>query len=142
PLVVGLVGRDGRDLPIRLASGQTLERGLFTLATSAASYVITGVEERPIPSLNRGFSAPINLVANIGEKDLRFLAVHDSDPFNRWQAINTLSSRVLVDSAAAIRRGDAAIEDRDLTAAVTAVLTDSSLEPPFVAQALSLPSDP
>jgi aminopeptidase N len=141
PLVVGLVGADGRDLPLRLASGETIERGLFKLTTAAASYVITGIEERPVPSLNRGFSAPVNLVANIGDKDLRFLAVHDSDPFNRWQAINTLSTRVLVDSAGMIRRGDAPLEDRDLTSAVSAVLSDQSLEPAFVAQAISLPSE-
>ncbi len=141
PLVVGLVGADGRDLPLRLAGGETIERGLFTLTTSAASYVITGIEERPVPSLNRGFSAPVNLVANIGDKDLRFLAVHDSDPFNRWQAINTLSTRVLVDSAGAIRRGDAPLEDRDLTSAISAVLSDQTLEPAFMAQAISLPSE-
>ncbi|HLQ90810.1 MAG TPA: aminopeptidase N [Xanthobacteraceae bacterium] len=141
PLVIGLVGPDGRDLPMRLADGRTIERGLLTLTTSAASFVLTGIEERPVPSLNRGFSAPVNLVANIGDKDLRFLAVHDSDPFNRWQAINTLSTRVLVDSAAAIRRGDAALDDPDLTAAVTAVLLDRTLEPAFVAQVISLPSE-
>jgi aminopeptidase N len=135
------VGPDGRDLPMRLADGRTIERGLLTLTTSAASFVLTGIEERPVPSLNRGFSAPVNLVANIGDKDLRFLAVHDSDPFNRWQAINTLSTRVLVDSAAAIRRGDAALDDPDLTAAVTAVLLDRTLEPAFVAQVISLPSE-
>ena len=106
PFAVGLVGPDGRDIPLALADGQTIERGVIALDQPAASYVFTGVEERPVPSLNRGFSAPVKLVANIGDKDLRFLAVHDSDPFNRWQAVHLLATRVMVDSAAAIRRGE------------------------------------
>ena len=57
----------------------------------------------PVPSLNRGFSAPVKLVANCRRDDLRFLAAHDSDPFNRWQALQTLATRLLVDNVAAIR---------------------------------------
>ena len=53
--------------------------------------MFTGVDERPVPSLNRGFSAPIKLTLPIAADDLRFLAAHDSDPFNRWQAVQTLA---------------------------------------------------
>ena len=56
----------------------------------------------PVPSLNRGFSAPIKLVANRAADDLRFLAAHDTDPFNRWQAVQTLATR-----CSRRRRGDA-----------------------------------
>src|SRR5262249_2847655 len=88
PLLIGLVGPDGRDLPLQLADGTSVERGLLELTRPAASYVFTGIAQAPVPSLNRGFSAPVRLVANIGDKDLRFLAVCDSDPFNRWQAVH------------------------------------------------------
>jgi aminopeptidase N len=94
-----------------------------------------------VPSLNRGFSAPVRLVANIGDKDLRFLAVHDSDPFNRWQAVHSIAMRLLIDSTAAIRRGDPPLEDPDLVAAITAVLVDDDLEQAFVAQVITLPSE-
>ena len=60
-----------------------------------------------MPSLNRGFSAPIKLVANLSADDLRFLAAHDTDPFNRWQALQTLATRLLVDNVAALRAGEA-----------------------------------
>jgi aminopeptidase N len=141
PLMIGLVAPDGRDLPLQLADGASVERGLLKLTKPAASYVFTGIAERPVPSLNRGFSAPVRLVANIGDKDLRFLAVQDSDPFNRWQAVHTIATRLLVDSTAAIRRGDAPLEDPDLIAALTAVLVDRDLEPAFVAQVIALPSE-
>src|SRR5882724_5807387 len=79
PLVAGLVGPDGRDVPLQRADGAPLERGLLTLDRPAASYVFTGVEQRPVPSINRGFSAPVRLTVNVSDEDLRFLANHDSD---------------------------------------------------------------
>ena len=57
--------------------------------------MFSGVAERPIPSLNRGFSAPIKLSLPIEPDDLRFLAAHDPDPFNRWQAVQTLAMSLL-----------------------------------------------
>jgi aminopeptidase N len=141
PLVIGLVGPDGRDMPLQLIDGTPVERGILSLDKPAATYLFSGVAERPVPSINRGFSAPVRLVANVGDKDLRFLAMHDSDPFNRWQAVHTLAMRLLVDSTAAVRRGDPPLADPDLVAALTAVLTSHELEPAFVAQVISLPSE-
>ena len=59
-----------------------------------------------MPSLNRGFSAPIKLTANVSADDLRFLAARDADPFNRWQALQTLATRLLVDNTAALRAAE------------------------------------
>ena len=69
------------------------------------SFVFTGVAERPIPSLNRGFSAPIKLILPIDVDDLRFLAAHDRDPFNRWQAVQTLAMSLLTANVVALRAG-------------------------------------
>jgi aminopeptidase N len=135
------VGPDGRDLPLQRADGAPLERGLLTLDRPAASYVFTGVEQRPVPSINRGFSAPVRLTVNVSDEDLRFLASHDSDPFNRWQAVHTLAMRLLVDSTEAIRRSEPPRQDPALVAAIKAVLTSRDLEPAFVAQVIALPSE-
>jgi aminopeptidase N len=141
PLVAGLVGPDGRDVPLQRADGGPVERGLLTLDRPAASYVFTGIEQRPVPSINRGFSAPVRLTVNVGDEDLRFLANHDSDPFNRWQAVHTLAMRLLVDSTAAIRRSEPPRQDPALVAALDAVLNSRDLEPAFVAQVIALPSE-
>src|SRR5437016_8796270 len=83
PLALGLVGADGRDLPLVLANGARVARGVLTISKPAESFTFTGVAERPTLSLNRGFAAPIKVSVNAGADDLKFLAAHDCDPFNR-----------------------------------------------------------
>jgi aminopeptidase N len=141
PLAVGLVGRDGRDLPLRLVGGRNIERGVLTLTKPAESFVFADVTEPPVPSINRTFSAPIKLTANLSADDLRFLAARDTDPFNRWQAMQTLATRLLVDNVAALRAAGKARVDQGLLGAFAAVLTDSALEPAFVALMLTLPGE-
>src|SRR5215212_4331184 len=114
PLAVGLVGRDGRDLPLRLSGGGKVERGVLSLTKSAETFVFENIGEAPVPSLNRGFSAPIKLVANLSAENLRFPAARDQDPFNRWQAVQTIATRLLVDNVAVIRAGRKAQEDAGL----------------------------
>ena len=80
----------------------------------------------------------MRLVANQSGDDLRFLAARDSDPFNRWQAVQSLATRLLVDNVAAIRSGGATRGDDGLLEALAAILADASLEPAFVALALTL----
>src|SRR5439155_18447199 len=85
--------------------GRKLERGILTLTKAKESFVFGGLDERPVVSLNRGFSAPVKLTANLRDGDLAFLAAHDSDPFNRWQAVQTLATTLLIENMAAHRRG-------------------------------------
>jgi aminopeptidase N len=141
PLAVGLVGRDGRDLPLNFRDGRTIERGVLTLTKPAETFVFGGIGEPPVPSLNRGFSAPIKLIANLSADDLRFLAAHDADAFNRWQALQTLATRLLLDNVASLRAAKAARQDSGLLHALGAILDDGTLEPAFIALALTLPGE-
>ena len=141
PLAIGLVGRDGRDLPLKLRDGRTIERGVLTLTKPAETFVFGEIGEPPVPSLNRGFSAPIKLIANLSADDLRFLAAHDADAFNRWQALQTLATRLLLDNVASLRAGKPARQDGGLLHALGAILDDGTLEPAFIALALTLPGE-
>ena len=141
PLGVGLVGRDGRDLPLKLSDGRVIERGVLTLTKPAETFVFADIGEPPVPSLNRGFSAPIKLSTNLSAGDLRFLAAHDADPFNRWQALQTLATRLLVDNTAALGTNRAPRQDPGLLDGLGATLADGALEPAFVALALTLPGE-
>jgi aminopeptidase N len=141
PLALGLVGKDGGDLPLTLDGG-ALPRSVVQLTASSQSFVFTGVSEPPIPSINRGFSAPIKLALPIEADDLHFLAAHDRDPFNRWQAVQSLAMSLLLDNVAAARSKISMREDGGLTAALGAILADPALEPAFIALTLAPPSEP
>ncbi len=141
PFALGLIGPNGRDLPLVLADGHKVERGVITLTKPKETFVFTGIETRPVASLNRGFSAPIKLTANLDDRDLTFLAAHDSDPFNRWQAVQTLATSLLMENVAAHRANTAKRRAGGLGDALAAILADRSLEPAYVAQALALPTE-
>jgi aminopeptidase N len=141
PLSVGLVGKDGCDLPLKLSGGEAIERGVLVLTELAHSFEFTGINERPVLSINRGFSAPIKLVTDLDADALAFLAAHDSDAFNRWQALQTISMRLLIDNVAALRAGKSPRVDDKLIATLAAILADLTLEPAFVALALVPPGE-
>ncbi|MBV9558201.1 MAG: aminopeptidase N, partial [Pseudolabrys sp.] len=140
PIAVGLIGTDGSDLPLTL-EGKTLQRGVLTLTGVKQQFVFTNVPAKPVVSANRNFSAPIKLATNLAPEDLSFLAAHDSDPFNRWQAIQALASRLLLDNVTAIEAGQPLRRDSQLLEALKTVLNDVTLEPAFKALALGMPSE-
>jgi aminopeptidase N len=141
PVALGLVGRDGNDLPLVL-DGAPLGHNVLELTAPSQSFTFTDVAEPPIASVNRGFSAPVKLTLPTTSDDLRFLAAHDRDPFNRWQAVQTLAMSGLTANVAALRNGGAAHTDNGLIASLGAILADSNLEPAFMALTLTPPSEP
>jgi aminopeptidase N len=141
PLRLGLVGDDGRDLPLQMIDGSTPDDGVLLLSQPAETFVFKSLSSRPRPSINRGFSAPIKLTTDLTADDLAFLAAHDSDPFNRWQAIQSIAMSLLIDNVSALRIGKLASADDKLMTALAALIDDNALEPAFVALALSPPGE-
>jgi aminopeptidase N len=141
PLSLGLVGKDGSDLPLKLSNGEWIRGDVVVIDRQAARFEFTGIAERPIASINRGFSAPIKLVTDLNANDLAFLAAHDSDPFNRWQALQTISMRLLIDNVGALRSGRSTRNDDRLMLALATILNDPALEPAFIALALVPPGE-
>ena len=141
PLSLGLVGKDGRDLPLKLSADGAISDTVVVLADAAATFEFVDVDERPVLSINRGFSAPIKLVNGLSADNLAFLAAHDSDPFNRWQAVQTISMRLLVDNVSALRAGRTMRTDDQLIGALASIISDAVLEPAFIALALIPPGE-
>jgi aminopeptidase N len=139
PLRTGLVGASGTDLPLR--SGGKPASDVITLTGPSHTIVFEQVAERPVLSINREFSAPVKLTANLSADDLRRLAAHDSDAFNRWQALQTLATRLLLKNVGLLRAGQPQAADDGLLAALSAILADTRLEPAFVALALTMPTE-
>ncbi len=127
-------------LKIKLFGGETGralgEEQLVLFDQPSNTIVFDGVTERPVLSINRGFSAPVIIESDRSASELGFLSAHDDDPFARYEAMQQLMLDTLV---------AATIEGRpDHDAVVTAVantLSDRSLDPAFVAEAVLLPSE-
>ena len=141
PVAFGLVGADGAMPPAHSPdlSAEESERGLLVLDDATRTVRFTGLAERPVPSLLRGFSAPVRLEADLGEDDLLTLVRHDGDSFNRWQASQTLAVRLLIRSVAALREGKPALSEPGFGQAIRQLLAAAAAAPAFVAQGLSLP---
>lgn len=141
PVVTGLVGDDGEDLPVRLGdSAVEATRHTLQLTEAKQQFVFHNVVAEPVPSLLRGFSAPVKLEFAYSDEQLMFLMAHDSDGFNRWDAAQTLARRVLLQLADAVRRRSEINVPGGLIEAFRLVLLDQSADPALQAEVLSLPS--
>ena len=108
PLRLGLLGANGHEIDLKLDGGEDVDRrrGARHQARADASASPTS-PRAPVPSLLRGFSAPVNLTLDLTDDDLEFLMAHDSDLFNRWQAANTYATRTLIESGRGLAPGQA-----------------------------------
>jgi len=147
PLRIGLLGKDGEDLPLRLSGEDTstlhTDRVLELTATQQ-QFVFDDVDAEPIPSLLRGFSAPVRLHYDYSRNDLLFLMVNDSDGFNRWNASQLLAIDLFDELQGELVTGNTLALPESLVEAYTGVLNstlaDPNLDKAMVAQLLSLPT--
>ena len=143
PLALGLIGADGRDLPLRLA-GENAARGttrVLELRDAEHHFEFLDIAEPPVPSLLRGFSAPVKLRAALSDTALAFQLAHDSDPFNRWEAGQTLATRLMLRLIGDYRAGRPLRLEQSFIEAVARLLEGSGDDPAFAAKALALPGE-
>jgi aminopeptidase N len=130
PIVMGLLDDAGHEIAART----------LLLSEPEQSFVFDGIDQAPVPSLLRRFSAPVKLSGQ-PLTQLRFLAAHDTDPFVRWESSQQYATQLLLDMAAAWRRGETPTLDRGLIDAFAATLRDADTDLAFAAEALMLPSE-
>ena len=138
PVKLGLVGADGVDMQLN-AAGQT--ETVFEITEASQQLVIENIKQEPVPSLLRGFSAPVKLDYDYSPEQLAHLMANDSDGFNRWDACQTLCLAVLTQLIDDSKHDRPMIVDGELVEAFKALLTDTSLDPAMVALMLQLPSE-
>ncbi len=141
PVAMGLLAPDGRELPTTLA-GDAPRAGtrMLLLDSAEQTYVFDDVPAAPVPSLLRGYSAPVKLLGLSSER-LRFLATHDTDPFVRWESGQQYATGILLAMVAQSRDGGALHGDAGLEEAMAATLAGADADPAFAAEALLLPSE-
>jgi len=151
PLALGLLDQAGNEMMLKLDSDPVNARGhgtrLLQLNRPRQTFRFTEVSEQPIPSLMRGFSAPVKLKTSISDEDKAVLFSHDSDLFNRWEMGQQLALTLLLElvDAHSISSGhedNSKIPNADLYVAVIGkLLDDEGSEHAFVAEAILLPTE-
>jgi aminopeptidase N len=144
PLAIGLLDRGGREIPLRLegepASAAKTTR-ILELKQARHTFRFVDVAAPPVPSLNRGFSAPARLHVHTAPEDRALLMAHDADLFNRWEAGQQFAAKLLLDMVAAIREGREAEADAGFVDALARLLRDQGLDKALLAEAMALPGE-
>ena len=143
PIAIGLVGPDGADQPLRLDGDAAAGGGtrVLELVQATQNFRFVGIERPVVPSLGRDFSAPVAIEYAYDDRELAFLAGHDSDPFNRWDAQQRLALARITRAADACEAGTAPALDEAFVRLVGTTLRDATLAHGFRELALQLPAE-
>ena len=86
PVAVGLISANGDEIQ---------PTQILHLTESEQTFTFKNIAAKPVPSILRDFSAPVKLTTNLTDDDLRFLLIHDTDGYNRWESAQTLALRLI-----------------------------------------------
>lgn len=145
PLALGLIAPDGSDYPLRLegeAEGAEQTTRVLNVTQSEQRFRFINLPEKPIVSALRGFSAPVRLHQHHNYEELAFLLTHDSDPFNRWDAGQTLVGQIILNLVEQLIEGERPKRvDSHLIEAYRMVLAQPWEDLSYLALLLTLPSE-
>lgn len=139
PISMGLIDSNGSPMPLSPADGETAY--LFELIDEKESIEFEGVESEPVPSLLRGFSAPVKLNFEYTDEQLLFLMQYDEDGFNRWDAGQTLSVRILQRLIVSVQEAESMCLPLAYIEAFRNILNDTTLDKAMVCKLLILPAE-
>ena len=140
PVKIGLLNRNGEAVAFDY-QGKRATEAVLLLTEAEQTFRFEGVTEAVVPSLLRGFSAPVHLNYPYSDDDLLLLLAHDSDAFTRWEAAQTLYRRAVAANLAALSDGVELPKHEKLLAAVEKVISDDLLDNAFKALLLGVPSE-
>ncbi|XP_058732029.1 puromycin-sensitive aminopeptidase [Vicia villosa] len=152
PIAVGLLDSTGKDIPLTSiyhngalqsvsSNDQSVSTTVLRVTKKEEEFVFTDIFERPVPSLLRGYSAPIRLQSDLTDDDLFFLLANDSDEFNRWEAGQILARKLMLSLVDDFQNNKPLVLNSNFVGGFKRILTDSSLDKEFVAKAITLPGE-
>jgi aminopeptidase N len=133
PVALGLISGNGDEI---------LPTKILHLTSAEQDFVFNDIASRPVPSILRNFSAPVKLSTNLSDDDFRFLLIHDTDGFNRWEASQTLALRLINAMLDASEAGKTPVVDPAFIKTIDTLLDqclDAKTDKALLARMLSLP---
>ncbi|KAI3855574.1 hypothetical protein MKX03_006612 [Papaver bracteatum] len=150
PVAVGLLDSNGKDMPLTSVycdgmlqvvstDGQPAYTTVLKITKKEEEFVFVEISERPVPSLLRGYSAPVRLMSELTDAHLFFLLAHDSDEFNRWEAGQVLARKLMLSLVGDFQQNKPLALKADFVHGFKSILTDYTLDKEFIAKAIDLP---
>ncbi len=144
PLAMGLIDQDGNEIPLQLVGEEEPAASttrVLALSETEQSFSFVNVSQPPVPSLLRGFSAPVRLNFDYTDDELAFLMAHDTDDFNRWEAGQRLMVTTLLGLVKDYQQGRDMVLNPVFVEAFQTVLRSTTLDKALIAEAITLPSE-
>ncbi|KAF9600926.1 hypothetical protein IFM89_014053 [Coptis chinensis] len=152
PVAVGLLDSNGKDMPLTSVyhegmlepistNGQPVHTVVLQVKKKEEEFVFSNISKQPIPSILRGYSAPIRLDSDLTDDDLLFLLAHDSDEFNRWEAGQVLARKIMLSLVSDFQQNKPLVLNQKFVHGLKSILCDTSLDKEFIAKALTLPGE-
>ncbi|NDE90742.1 MAG: aminopeptidase N [Alphaproteobacteria bacterium] len=148
PILVGLLDKNGADMPLKflnshasIKTGPASKQKLLLLKQAEQHFMFENITERPVPSFLRDFSAPVIFDYAYSDAELAFLAAHDSNPFNRWDALQQFASNELEKLIADAQNNKALHASPAFITAMGAALQNADEDGEFAALCLQLPGE-
>lgn len=145
PIATAFFNPDGKEISLSLAQEQAVEvtpvERVLNLTEKRQQFIFEGVGFKPVPSMLRGFSAPVNLEYDYSNQELALLLAHDTDGFNRWEAGQRLGKKILLGLAEDFQAGKELALSDDLENAFRMILQHPGDDPAMDAELLTLPSE-
>lgn len=143
PLAVGLLDKEGNDMPFVLQGEikQTTGTSILNIVKAEETILFTEVQSEPVPSILRGFSAPVKLEQETSDDQRLFLMSNDNDGFNRWEAGQQVFIKTILGLVDAIKTNSALIIDESIISAIKVNLMDQNADKSLIAFSLRLPAE-
>jgi len=143
PIEVGLINANGEDMSL------SLDGDISSISTSKVlemtqmeqTFLFNNVSEKPLPSILRGFSAPVNIKYDYSNEQLGFLMANDSDEFNRWNASQQLAVNFILELMDNIKLDKPLVMSDFIIDSYRSVLVNKQLDSELATQLLTLPSE-
>ena len=140
PLALGLLNSKGHDMPLKI-DGNILTRPFIEITKEQEEFIFEDIHEMPILSINRHFSAPVEVKIDCTLEDYKFLMANDTDPYNRWESGQVLATELMLKMIEDLNEGKEIALDEAFITAFGAILNDAKLDNALKARALILPSE-
>ena len=140
PVKISLMNQSAELISLQTDSSQQQTQTVLNFTEEKQQFEFKNIEEKPILSVLQGYSAPVKVHFERDDEELAFCMAHESDDFNRWEAGQQLSSRLILSLVEAINSGGQLVLPDYYIKACQKTLNDKTLDKALIARALTLPS--